>query len=155
MLQQIITRVLVAYPGQAIWQMASVSRSIVPERKQVCNAILGTVYCQLTTKQDIREQIKETLDLCDNLIDLCMAKIPDRVQKLSLKNHFPKVYSQMRQHYNVVMPCQHTLWPSIPESSATMASHQPYGSNLLRIDRKYTFRGTTDLGPSRHLNRRC
>ncbi|KAG0246449.1 serine/threonine-protein kinase M1 [Mortierella sp. GBA43] len=134
-LQHIIVSVTLAFPDQAIWQMVSVSRSVVPERKRVCNMILDTIHLQPTIGQAITERIKEALELCDNLISLCMAQVPDKVGKLSLEKHFPKVYPQLRRQFNVVVPCQHTLWPSIPESSATMASHHPFKPNLPKIDR--------------------
>ncbi|KAF9364890.1 serine/threonine-protein kinase M1 [Mortierella sp. NVP85] len=134
-LQHIIVNVVLAFPDQAIWQMVSVSRSVVPERKRVCNMILDTIHLRPTIGQAITERIKEALDLCDNLITLCMAPVPDKVDRLSLQKHFPKVYPQLRQHYNVAIPCQQSLWPSIPGSSATMASHQPFRPNLPKIDR--------------------
>ncbi|KAF9205154.1 serine/threonine-protein kinase M1 [Haplosporangium sp. Z 27] len=134
-LQHIIVNVVLAFPDQAIWQMVSVSRSIVVERKKVCNKILESINLTPQIGHAIIDQIKEALDLCDNLITLCMAGVPDKVEKLSLQKHFPKVFMQLRQNYKVTVPCQWTLWPTIPETSATMASHQPFKSNLPKIER--------------------
>ncbi|KAI8598622.1 hypothetical protein EDD21DRAFT_309126 [Dissophora ornata] len=134
-LQHIIVNVVMAFPDQAIWQMVSVSRSIVPERKRVCNKILDSIHLQPRIGSAIVDQIREALDLCDNLIALCMAPVPDKVDKLSLERHFPRTHSQLRHHYNVTVPGQRTLWPTVPESSATVASHQPFKSNLPKINR--------------------
>ncbi|KAF9115524.1 serine/threonine-protein kinase M1 [Mortierella sp. AM989] len=133
-LQHIIVNVVLAFPDQAIWQMVSVSRSIVTERKRVCNMILDSIHLKPQIGHAIIDQIKEALDLCDNLITLCMAAVPEKVEKLSLQKHFPKVYQQLRQNYKITVPCQRTLWPAIPESSASMASHQPFKPNLPRIN---------------------
>jgi len=116
--------------------MVSVSRSVVPERKRVCNTILDTINLRPATGQAITECIKEALDLCDNLITLCMEPVPDKVDRLSLQKLLPKEYPQLRRHYNVAIPCQQFLLPSIPGSSATMASHQPFRPNLPKIDSK-------------------
>ncbi|KAF9100333.1 serine/threonine-protein kinase M1 [Mortierella sp. GBA35] len=134
-LQRIICKVVLAYPDQAIWQMVSVSRSIVPERKRVCNRILNHVRDQLKIGPAIAEQVREALDLCDNLITLCMAPVPERVSRLSLERHFPRIFSQLKQGYNVTVPGQNSLWPSLPKSSETMASHQPFKAHLPKIDR--------------------
>ncbi|ORZ11293.1 hypothetical protein BCR41DRAFT_110660 [Lobosporangium transversale] len=134
-LQHIIANVVLAFPHQAIWQMVSVSRSIVHERKRVCNKILDSIQFQPLIGSSVMGQIKEALDLCDNLITLCMAAVPDKVDKLSLQKNFPKVYTQLGENYNLTVPCQATMWPSIPESSATMASHQSFKSNLPKINR--------------------
>ncbi|KAG0364892.1 serine/threonine-protein kinase M1, partial [Gamsiella multidivaricata] len=134
-LQHIIVNVVLAFPDQAIWQMVSVSRSVVGERKRVCNKILDNVHLRPQIGAATVEQIKEALDLCDNLIALCMAPVPDKVDKLSLEKHFSRQYSQLRQHYNVTVPCQRALWPTLPESSATVASHQPFKSNLPKVER--------------------
>ncbi|KAF9354246.1 serine/threonine-protein kinase M1 [Mortierella sp. AD094] len=134
-LQHIIVNVVLAFPDQAIWQMVPVSRSIVLERKRVCNMILDSIHLKPQIGHAIVDQIKEALDLCDNLITLCMAGVPEKVEKLSLQKHFPKVYMQLRQNYKITVPCQKTLWPTIPETSATMASHQPFRPNLPKINR--------------------
>ncbi|KAF9435330.1 serine/threonine-protein kinase M1 [Entomortierella beljakovae] len=133
-LQHIIVNVVLAFPDQAIWQMVSVSRSIVQERKRVCNQILDSIHHRQLIGHAIIDQIKEALDLCDNLITLCMSAVPEKVEKLSLQKHFPKVFSQLRQNYKITVPCQRTLWPTIPESSATMATHQPFEDNLPKIN---------------------
>ncbi|KAG0002584.1 serine/threonine-protein kinase M1, partial [Entomortierella chlamydospora] len=134
-LQHIIVNVVLAFPDQAIWQMVPISRSIVLERKRVCNMILDSIHLKPQIGHAIVDQIKEALDLCDNLITLCMAGVPEKVEKLSLQKHFPKVYTQLRQNYKITVPCQKTLWPAIPETSSTMASHQPFKSNLPKINR--------------------
>ncbi|KAF9987341.1 hypothetical protein BGZ65_004099 [Modicella reniformis] len=107
-LRRIIVNVVLAFSDQAIWQMMSVSRSVVPKRKRVCNMILDNVHHQTTIGQAITEQIKEALDLCDNLIALCMTLVPGKVDKLSMEKHFSKVYPQLRQHFNVTIPGQQT-----------------------------------------------
>ncbi|KAF9584971.1 serine/threonine-protein kinase M1, partial [Lunasporangiospora selenospora] len=136
-LQQIVVNVVLAYPDQAIWQMMSVSRSIVPERKRVCNKILESIRVAPTIGAAIVEQIKESLDLCDNLIALCMAQVPEKVPRLSLEKHFSKIYRQLKSRYIVTIPGQRSLWPTLPESSKTMASHQPFMSNLPKVNGKF------------------
>ncbi|KAG0007082.1 hypothetical protein BGZ65_009387 [Modicella reniformis] len=91
-LRRIIVNVVLACPDQAIWQMMSVSRSVVLERKRICNMILDNVHHQPAIGQAITEQIKEALDLCDKLIALCITPVPDKVDKLSMEKHFPEVY---------------------------------------------------------------
>ncbi|KAK3833924.1 MAG: hypothetical protein JOS17DRAFT_682790 [Linnemannia elongata] len=134
-LQRIIANVVLAYPDQAIWQMVSVSRSVVQERKRVCNKILHTIQQQPVLGPAIIEQVTEALDLCDSLIELCKVQIKDRTTKLSLERDLPHLAVQLKRSYNVIIPGQRSLWPSLPKSSETMASHRPFKSNLPKIDR--------------------
>ncbi|KAF9291903.1 serine/threonine-protein kinase M1 [Mortierella alpina] len=135
-LENIIVKVVLAYPDQAIWQMVSVSKSVVPERKRVCNRILDTIPRHKPDGPKTFELIKEALDLGEHLISLCMASVPDKVSKLSLEKNFNRIFRQLkRDGYNVAIPCQKTLWPALPASSATMASHKPFKSDLPKIDR--------------------
>ncbi|KAG9067389.1 serine/threonine-protein kinase M1 [Linnemannia hyalina] len=134
-LQRIIANVVLAYPDQAIWQMVSVSRSVVQERKRVCNKILHTIQQQPVLGPAIIEQVTEALDLCDSLIELCKAPVKDRTTKLSLERDLPHLALQLKRSYNVIIPGQRNLWPSLPKSSETMASHRPFKSNLPKIDR--------------------
>ncbi|KAF9560300.1 serine/threonine-protein kinase M1 [Mortierella alpina] len=135
-LENIIVKVVLAYPDQAIWQMVSVSKSVVPERKRVCNRILDTIPRHKPDGPKTFELIKEALDLGEHLISLCMASVPDKVSKLSLEKNFNRIFRQLkRDGYNVAIPCQKTLWPALPASSATMASHKPFKSDLPKIDK--------------------
>ncbi|KAG9323421.1 hypothetical protein KVV02_002581 [Mortierella alpina] len=135
-LENIIVKVVLAYPDQAIWQMVSVSKSVVPERKRVCNRILDTIPRHKPDGPKTFELIKEALDLSEHLISLCMASVPDKVSKLSLEKNFNRIFRQLkRDGYNVAIPCQKTLWPALPASSATMASHKPFKSDLPKIDK--------------------
>lgn len=133
-LQRIISAVVVAFPDQAIWQMVSVSKSIVPERKRVCNSILKNIGAIPTLGGAIFDQIKEALDLCDQLILLCMATVPDKVPKLSMERTFPKITRMLRMPSNVTIPFHLSLWPQMPESSRTMASHQSFPKELPKIE---------------------
>ncbi|KAF9908954.1 serine/threonine-protein kinase M1 [Linnemannia zychae] len=134
-LQRIIANVVIAYPDQAIWQMVSVSRSVVQERKRVCNKILHTIQLQPVIGAAIINQVNEALDLCDNLITLCKVEISDKHgSKISLDKAFPRLSAQLKRKYNAVIPGQRSLWPTLPKSSDTMASHQPFKSNLPKIE---------------------
>lgn len=115
--------------------MVSVSRSVVQERKRVCNKILHTIQQQPVLGPAIIEQVTEALDLCDSLIELCKVQIKDRTTKLSLERDLPHLAVQLKRSYNVIIPGQRSLWPSLPKSSETMASHRPFKSNLPKIDR--------------------
>lgn len=118
--------------------MVSVSKSVVPERKRVCNRILDTIPRHKPDGPKTFELIKEALDLGEHLISLCMASVPDKVSKLSLEKNFNRIFRQLkRDGYNVAIPCQKTLWPALPSSSATMASHKPFKSDLPKIDSKH------------------
>ncbi|KAF9122997.1 serine/threonine-protein kinase M1 [Mortierella sp. 14UC] len=134
-LQRIIANVVIAYPDQAIWQMVSVSRSVVQERKRVCNKILHTIQLQPVIGAAIINQVNEALDLCDNLITLCKVEISDKYgSKISLDKAFPRLSAQLKRNYNAVIPGQRSLWPTLPKSSETMASHQPFKSSLPKIE---------------------
>ncbi|KAG0338696.1 serine/threonine-protein kinase M1 [Podila horticola] len=133
-LQRIISAVVVAFPDQATWQMVSVSKSIVPERKRVCNSILKNIAAIPTLGGAIFDQIKEALDLCDQLIAMCMATVPEKVPKLSMEKNFPKIARMLRMPSNVTIPFHLSLWPRLPESSRTMASHQSFPKDLPKID---------------------
>lgn len=117
--------------------MVSVSRSVVQERKRVCNKILHTIQQQPVLGPAIIEQVTEALDLCDSLIELCKVQIKDRTAKLSLERDLPHLAVQLKRSYNVIIPGQRSLWPSLPKSSETMASHRPFKSNLPKIDREF------------------
>ncbi|KAG0083919.1 serine/threonine-protein kinase M1 [Podila epicladia] len=135
-LQRIISVVVVAFPDQATWQMVSVSKSVVPERKRVCNSILKNIASIPTLGGAIFDQIKEALDLCDQLIAMCMASVPEKVPKLSMEKNFPKIARMLRMPSNVTIPFHLSLWPQLPQSSRTMASHQSFPSDLPKIDCK-------------------
>ncbi|KAF9923098.1 serine/threonine-protein kinase M1 [Linnemannia zychae] len=135
-LQRIIANVVLAYPDQAIWQMVSVSRSIVHERKRVCHKILHNIQVQPVIGPGIMEKVNEAFDLCDNLIALCTVDIQDKtITKISLEKAFPRIATQLKRGYNVTVPGQRSLWPTLPKSSETMASHQAFSPGLPKIDR--------------------
>ncbi|KAF9427653.1 serine/threonine-protein kinase M1 [Podila epigama] len=133
-LQKIISVVVVDFPDQAIWQMVSLSKSTVPERKRVCNSILDHIATLPTLGTAIFEQIKAALELCDQLIALCMAAVPDKTVKLSLERNFPKIAKLLRTPSNVTIPFHLSLWPALPESSRTMATHRAFPETLPKID---------------------
>ncbi|KAF9190175.1 serine/threonine-protein kinase M1 [Haplosporangium sp. Z 767] len=134
-LERIIIKVVIVYPDQAIWQMVSVSKSVVAERKLVCNKILERIPVkERNLGETVFKQIKEAMKLCDLLIALCMASVPEKVSKLSLEKNFPKIHTEFQPRYNVMIPCQQTLWPTLPDSSKTMSSHQPFKPDLPKID---------------------
>jgi serine/threonine-protein kinase ATR len=119
--------------------MVSVSRSIVPERKRVCNKILHTIQQQPVLGPAIIDQVTEALDLCDSLIELCKEPFDEKPPqpKISLEKKLPHIAIQLKRSYNVIIPGQRSLWPSLPKSSETMASHRPFKSNLPKIDREF------------------
>ncbi|KAG0349509.1 serine/threonine-protein kinase M1 [Podila humilis] len=133
-LRKMISTVVMAFPDQAIWQMVSVSKSTVPIRKNTCKAILEGIMTEPTVGVAIGGRIKATLDLCDQLIQLCMHPVHDKVPKLSMEKVFPKIVRWLKTPSNVTIPFHLSLWPTLPESSRTMASHQSFPTALPKID---------------------
>ncbi|KAF9945530.1 serine/threonine-protein kinase M1 [Mortierella alpina] len=112
--------------------------SVVPERKQACDRILDSVPRHEPDGPATHEIIKDALDLSEHLISLCKTPVPGKDGKLSLERDFSRTFSQLKQDgYNIAIPCQMTLWPALPTSSATIASHKPFKSDLPKIVSMY------------------
>ncbi|KAG0225937.1 serine/threonine-protein kinase M1 [Actinomortierella wolfii] len=133
-LHKMIVNVLIAFPDQAIWQLVSVSRSVVAERRTTCNTLLQSVKSIPTLGIPLTDKIREAFQLCDTLITLCGAPVSEKATKLSLERDFPKQYKSLRPRYNIVVPGQDTLNPLIPSSRETMASHRPFREGMPQVE---------------------
>ncbi|KAK9679778.1 hypothetical protein K7432_016161 [Basidiobolus ranarum] len=126
-LEQIIINVLTVYPQQALWAMMSVSRSTYKIRANRCNTILTKVKSDphlRNTPKALDILIPQAIKLTDQLLGVCNYPVSSRETTLSINRDFRTL--QRMTPLNIIVPLQSTLTVTLPASSQTLSSHNPF-----------------------------
>jgi serine/threonine-protein kinase ATR len=158
-----MSKVLLAYPNQALWSMVSAAQSNVKKRSSRCLSCFDKVkvskqdplfyrlnMLSLPCSQTLSSQAENTprhtphhrkvirlismaQRLVDRLLHLCNA--PVSRNELSMKNDFPELYALLPIE-DLIIPLQNSLIVTLPAQGADLASHRPFPPNLVTFQGK-------------------
>ncbi|KAJ7539120.1 hypothetical protein O6H91_11G077400 [Diphasiastrum complanatum] len=123
LVKHIITTVLQAYPQQALWTMAAVSKSTVPARREAAAEILQQARNAAHQERD-RVLFNQFTGLCEQMIKLCFYAGQPKAQMLSISAEFSSLKRMMP--VGVVMPIQRALTVTLPANGVTDSSYNPF-----------------------------
>uniref|UniRef100_A0A8C9W212 Serine/threonine-protein kinase ATR n=1 Tax=Scleropages formosus TaxID=113540 RepID=A0A8C9W212_SCLFO len=124
-LLQIIAKVFLAYPQQAMWMMTAVSKSSYPTRANRCKEILNKA---ISLKETLGKFIGDATRLTDNLLELCNRPVDGSSTTLSMGIHFKllKRLVQETTFSQILIPRQSVLIPTLPSTGGANPSHDAF-----------------------------
>ncbi|KAK4688808.1 hypothetical protein P7C73_g1302, partial [Tremellales sp. Uapishka_1] len=118
---KIMARVIRSYPQQALWPMVGVMQSNRPERKSTCEKVMAKAGSDGGVST--RNMIDDAKRLSGILLQLALEKA-EKNQDYSIKTHFS--FANAAFPSRMIMPLQDALTCTLPSSSDTVLSHNPF-----------------------------
>ncbi|KAK9807336.1 hypothetical protein WJX73_002849 [Symbiochloris irregularis] len=123
--QHILTRVIAAFPHQALWAMAAVSKSNSTARRLAASAIISSASSHSASTATQR-LIKQFPGLCDQVIRLCNHAPAGKLKTMSAKSEFGPLMRMMP--LDVMIPATAGLTLALPASGCCEKEHNPFGT---------------------------
>jgi serine/threonine-protein kinase ATR len=117
--------VLQAYPQQALWTMAAVSKSTVSARRTAATEILRIARNGLPQESE-KALFTQFASLIDEMIRLCFHQPSAKARVITLSNDFGSLKRMMP--VGIIMPVQRALTVTLPTDGLTNASYNPFAS---------------------------
>lgn len=136
--RHIVTQVAVAYPQQALWALAAVSKSTVSSRRSAATAICSNAK-RAAHSEEVRAVFQSHNTITEQLIKLCHLVPPANKRVISIKelSHLTRLLPS-----KVMMPTQATLTPALPPSPSAAFSAGAAGGTTVA---ERTWRPPTDI----------
>ncbi|KAA8902478.1 hypothetical protein FN846DRAFT_780587 [Sphaerosporella brunnea] len=129
--QNIIVKVVLAYPQQSMWSLMAVTKSTSKDRAKRGQQILTQLKEKMPKKRtggagdvDGRLLINEARRLTDQLLELCNQEITSRVAHLSLRKDFR--FRHELAPCQLVLPTQAVLTVTLPSPTDVVTNHAAY-----------------------------
>nr|XP_061780459.1 serine/threonine-protein kinase ATR-like [Nerophis lumbriciformis] len=124
-LMTIVAKVFLAYPQQAMWLMAAVSKSSYPTRMNRCNQILKKA---ISLKPSLEKFINDANRLTDKLLELCNKPVDGNSSSLSMSVHFKQLKRLVEEptFSQILIPLQSVLIPTLPSTGGANATHDAF-----------------------------
>ncbi|KAG8580917.1 hypothetical protein GDO81_007479 [Engystomops pustulosus] len=126
-LMEIVAKVFVAYPQQAMWMMTAVSKSSYPMRVNRCKEILNKA---IHMKPALGKFIGDATRLTDKLLELCNKPVDGNSGTLSMSVHFRllKKLVEEQTFSEILIPLQSVMIPTLPSTAIKRdhADHDPF-----------------------------
>ncbi|XP_053315671.1 serine/threonine-protein kinase ATR [Spea bombifrons] len=126
-LMEIVAKVFVAYPQQAMWMMTAVSKSSYPMRVNRCKEILEKA---IHMKPALGKFIGDATRLTDKLLELCNKPVDGNTGTLSMSVHFRllKKLVEEQTFSEILIPLQSVMIPTLPSTAGKRdhADHDPF-----------------------------
>uniref|UniRef100_A0A6I8NKR0 Serine/threonine-protein kinase ATR n=1 Tax=Ornithorhynchus anatinus TaxID=9258 RepID=A0A6I8NKR0_ORNAN len=124
-LMEIVAKVFLAYPQQAMWMMTAVSKSSYPMRVNRCKEILNKA---IHMKESLGKFIGDATRLTDKLLELCNKQVDGNSSTLSMSVHFRmlKKLVEEKTFSEILIPLQSVMIPTLPSTSGTHTNHDPF-----------------------------
>uniref|UniRef100_A0A2K5M7R9 Serine/threonine-protein kinase ATR n=1 Tax=Cercocebus atys TaxID=9531 RepID=A0A2K5M7R9_CERAT len=127
-LMEIIAKVFLAYPQQAMWMMTAVSKSSYPMRVNRCKEILNKA---IHMKKSLEKFVGDATRLTDKLLELCNKPVDGSSSTLSMSTHFKMLKKLVGEatFSEILIPLQSVMIPTLPSilgTHANHASHEPF-----------------------------
>ncbi|KAL4691900.1 hypothetical protein H8957_002966 [Semnopithecus entellus] len=127
-LMEIIAKVFLAYPQQAMWMMTAVSKSSYPMRVNRCKEILNKA---IHMKKSLEKFVGDATRLTDKLLELCNKPVDGSSSTLSMSTHFKMLKKLVEEatFSEILIPLQSVMIPTLPSilgTHANHASHEPF-----------------------------
>ncbi|CAA6663251.1 unnamed protein product [Spirodela intermedia] len=115
----IITSVIQAYPQQALWMMAAVSKSTVAARRDAASEIILAARRGFRSGSDTSNLFGQFGSLVDQLIKLCFHPGQPKARAVNILTEFSSLKRMMP--LGVIMPVQQALTVTLPSCGADLA----------------------------------
>ncbi|XP_073435201.1 serine/threonine-protein kinase ATR isoform X1 [Dendrobates tinctorius] len=126
-LMEIVAKVFVAYPQQAMWMMTAVSKSSYPMRVNRCKEILDKA---IQMKPALGKFIGDATRLTDKLLELCNKPVDGNTGTLSMSVHFRLLKKLVEEptFSEILIPLQSVMIPTLPATAGKRdhADHDPF-----------------------------
>ncbi|KAM5163022.1 serine/threonine-protein kinase ATR [Mantella aurantiaca] len=126
-LMEIVAKVFVAYPQQAMWMMTAVSKSSYPMRVNRCKEILDKA---IHMKPALGKFIGDATRLTDKLLELCNKPVDGNTGTLSMSVHFRLLKKLVEEptFSEILIPLQSVMIPTLPSTVGKRdhANHDPF-----------------------------
>ncbi|XP_041465563.1 serine/threonine-protein kinase ATR-like [Lytechinus variegatus] len=124
-LQEIIARVVVAFPQQAVWMSMAVSKSSYQMRQRRCAEIFSRAK---TLDKKLQKFIHDATKLTDRLLDLCNRQVETGCQRLSINNDFRSLKRLLADSNfsKIIVPLQSAMTVTLPTSQSVHHTHDPF-----------------------------
>ncbi|XP_053567639.1 serine/threonine-protein kinase ATR [Bombina bombina] len=124
-LMEIVAKVFLAYPQQAMWMMTAVSKSSYPMRVNRCKEILDKATHM---KPALGKFIGDATRLTDKLLELCNKQVDGNNSTLCMSVHFKMLKRLVEEptFSEILIPLQSVMIPTLPSTSGTHADHDPF-----------------------------
>ncbi|XP_062843465.1 serine/threonine-protein kinase ATR [Trichomycterus rosablanca] len=121
-LMEIIAKVFLAYPQQAMWMMTAVSKSSYPTRMNRCKEILKKA---ISLNSSFGKFIGDANRLTDKLVELCNKPVDGNSSTLSMSVHFKMLKRLVEEtsFSEILIPLQSVLIPTLPSSGGANPNH--------------------------------
>ncbi|XP_035466143.2 serine/threonine-protein kinase ATR [Scophthalmus maximus] len=140
-LMTIVAKVFLAYPQQAMWLMAAVSKSSYPMRMNRCNQILKKA---ISLKQSLEKFIGDANRLTDKLLELCNKPVDGNSTTLSMSVHFKQLKRLVEEptFSQILIPLQSVLIPTLPSTGGANTQHDAFPGHWAYLD---SFEDTVEI----------
>uniref|UniRef100_A0A8C4KZC6 Serine/threonine-protein kinase ATR n=1 Tax=Equus asinus asinus TaxID=83772 RepID=A0A8C4KZC6_EQUAS len=124
-LMEIIAKVFLAYPQQAMWMMTAVSKSSYPMRVNRCKEILNKA---IHMKKSLEKFVGDATRLTDKLLELCNKPVDGSSSTLSMSTHFKMLKKLVEEatFSEILIPLQSVMIPTLPSIPGAHANHDPF-----------------------------
>ncbi|XP_072524827.1 serine/threonine-protein kinase ATR [Salminus brasiliensis] len=124
-LMEIVAKVFLAYPQQAMWMMTAVSKSSYPTRMNRCKEILKKA---VSLKSSFGKFIEDANRLTDKLVELCNKPVDGNSSTLSMSIHFKllKRLVEESSFSEILIPLQSVLIPTLPSTGGANPHHDAF-----------------------------
>ncbi|KAL6038204.1 hypothetical protein STEG23_030972, partial [Scotinomys teguina] len=124
-LMEIVAKVFLAYPQQAMWMMTAVSKSSYPMRVNRCKEILTKA---IHMKKSLEKFVGDATRLTDKLLELCNKSVDGSSSTLSISTHFKMLKKLVEDptFSEVLIPLQSVMIPTLPSVLGAHANHDPF-----------------------------
>lgn len=137
-----MVRVISEYPQQALWPMVGVMKSCQDERRHACIAVFQKATVSfvsprvlLTKNKSISTTIRDADTFSTILLQFTDHKVDGRKREKSIQSHFP--YVKYAFPTKMILPLQDALTCSLPTSSDTVKTHNPFPNTPIEIHGKF------------------
>ncbi|KAG8445307.1 hypothetical protein GDO86_010190 [Hymenochirus boettgeri] len=145
-LMEIVAKVFVAYPQQAMWMMTAVSKSSYPMRVNRCREILDKA---IHMKPSLGKFIGDATRLTDKLLELCNKPVDGNTSTLSMNIHFKMLKKLVEESTfsEILIPLQSVMIPTLPSTAGKRdhANHDAFPGHWAYIS---GFDDTVEILPS-------
>ncbi|KAL1781523.1 serine serine/threonine-protein kinase ATR [Sigmodon hispidus] len=124
-LMEIIAKVFLAYPQQAMWMMTAVSKSSYPMRVNRCKEILTKA---IHMKKSLEKFVGDATRLTDKLLELCNKSVDGSSSTLNMSTHFKMLKKLVEDptFSQILIPLQSVMIPTLPSILGAHANHDPF-----------------------------
>lgn len=120
----IIQSVLQAYPQQALWMMAAVSKSTVSARREAAAQILKLAKKGCGKRSDHVALFNQFPSLIEHLIKLCFHPGQPKARSINISTEFSSLKRMMP--LGIILPVQQALTVTLPSYDSNMSGQSTF-----------------------------